>query len=193
MTRHGNKTGDKSAGGRGEKKEDLFRNGEHTTLDRSGDVSKGNSQRVMETRNVQHPIVHWYESPVQTEARLAVILCRNYQEDKRTSRGWRVVEKGGSEGESEGSQSWRKVAELISGTSGKRSFPRIMRADPGELAFRKMLIASPALTLLSFPFIPILHPPIPLHLPSLSRRAINLRLRQWRRCITRPLRMRAWI
>lgn len=78
------------------------------------------------------------ESPVQTEARLAVILCRNYQEDKSG-----VVE----EGESEGSQSWRKVAELISGTSGKRSFPRIMRADPGELAFRKMLIASPALTL----------------------------------------------
>jgi len=56
--------------------------------------------------------------------------------------------KGGGRGGSEGSQSWRKVAELISGTSGKRSFPRIMRADPRELAFRKMLIASPALTLL---------------------------------------------
>lgn len=45
--------------------------------------------------NVQHPIVREYESPVQTEARLAVILCRNYQEDKRTRRGWRIEEKGG--------------------------------------------------------------------------------------------------
>lgn len=93
-----------------------------------------------------------------------------------------------SEGESEGSQSWRKVAELISGTSGKRSFPRIMRADPGELAFRKMLIASPALTLL----LPSYQFSIRLSLSS-SLRAINLRLRQWRRCITRPLRMRACV
>jgi len=59
---------------------------------------------VMETRNV-HPIVREYESPVQTEARLAVILCRNYQEDKRTRRRRRWRKGIGSEGESEGSQS----------------------------------------------------------------------------------------
>lgn len=64
-----------------------------------------------------------------------------------------------------------------------------MRADPGELAFRKMLIASPALALLfpSYQF------SIRLSLSSSPLRAINLRLRQWRRCITRPLRMRACV
>lgn len=92
----------------------------------------------------------------------------------------------GSERESEGSQSWRKVAELISGTSGKRSFPRIMRADPGELAFRKMLIASPALTLLflSYQFSIRLSLSTTLLFPSpLSSCTINLRLRHWRICI----------
>jgi hypothetical protein len=74
-----------------------------------------------------------------------VVITKKIREGGEEAEGWRVAEKGR---ESEGSQSWRKVAELISGTSGKRSFPRIMRADSGELAFRKMLIASPALTLL---------------------------------------------
>lgn len=70
-----------------------------------------------------------------------------------------------------------------------------MRADPGELAFRKMLIASPG-SHAPFPFIPILHPPISLSYlspPSPPPRAINLRLRQWRRCITRPLRACVWV
>lgn len=45
--------------------------------------------RLRRRETLDIPIVYEseYESPVQTEARLAVILCRNYQEDKRTRRG----------------------------------------------------------------------------------------------------------
>lgn len=118
----------------------------YTTIDRSGDVSDGNSQQ--ETRNVQHPIVRKLST---NRSASCGHLCRNYQEDKRTEGRMKVEDsdrKRIGKGNQKGSQSWRKVAELISGTSGKRSFQRIMRADPGELAFRKMLIASSALTLL---------------------------------------------
>lgn len=49
-------------------------------------------------RSASHRASPGTESPVQTEVRLAVILCRNYQEDKRPrgeGEGGRVAEKGG--------------------------------------------------------------------------------------------------
>lgn len=160
--------------------------------------------RRRETLNI--PIVREYESPGQTEARLAVILCRNYREDKRTGERVRlqgseerVGRKGGSE---KGSQSWRKVAELISGHEWEAVFPENNARGPRGVGFQENADCFPG-SHAPFPFVPILHPPIPLllflltsppppHVPP-TPRAINLRLRQRRRRITRPLRMRACV
>lgn len=80
--------------------------------------------RRRETLNI--PIVREYESPGQTEARLAVILCRNYREDKRTGERVRlqgseerVGSERGSEGESvmaegSGAYKWARVGSGLS-------------------------------------------------------------------------------
>jgi len=146
---------------------------------------------VMETRNVQHPIVREYESSVQTEARLAVILCRNYQEDKRTRRRRRWRKGIGSEGrirresvmtEGSGAYKWHEWEAV---------FPENNARGPRGVGFQENADCFPGSLTLLFPSYQF---SIRLSLSSFpSPRAINLRLRQWRRCIARPLRMRACV
>lgn len=101
-----------------------------------------------------------------------------------------IAEKGGQKGirresvmaEGSGAYKWHEWEAV---------FPENNARGPRGVGFQENADCFPGS--LSFPFVPILHPPIPLHHPALPRRAINLRLRQWRRCITRPLRMRAWV
>lgn len=144
------------------------------------DRFRGEYSQLRKTRNVENTKTTYKQRTV-LRSFFAVIT-----EKMRETKGRR---NGETDGVTEGrrrkgeSQSWRKVAELISGTSGSGSFPRIMRGPRG-VGFQENADCLPR-----FSFSLRTNSPsaylCPLTL-ALSTHAINLRLRQSRGCISAP-------